>query len=158
MRLWSLHPRYLDAKGLVALWREALLAQRVLAGKTMGFYNHPQLRRFRQQPDPLAAIAAYLKVIHEEATRRGYRFDAGKIAPSGEAPGMTVTLGQLRYELDHLKSRLALRDVAMYRQIATLTEAEPHPLFQAVAGDIEAWEVSGVRRQVGRFRQADSTE
>ncbi|HEU5178767.1 MAG TPA: pyrimidine dimer DNA glycosylase/endonuclease V, partial [Burkholderiales bacterium] len=32
MRLWSLHPKYLDARGLVALWREALLAQAVLRG------------------------------------------------------------------------------------------------------------------------------
>lgn len=23
MRLWSSHPKYLDAKGIVALWREA---------------------------------------------------------------------------------------------------------------------------------------
>ena len=36
MRLWSLHPRYLDAKGLVALWREGLLAQAVLKGQTKG--------------------------------------------------------------------------------------------------------------------------
>lgn len=33
MRLWTLHPKYLDTKGLVALWREALLAQKVLQGK-----------------------------------------------------------------------------------------------------------------------------
>jgi hypothetical protein len=33
MRLWSLHPEYLDANGLVALWREALLAQAFLQGK-----------------------------------------------------------------------------------------------------------------------------
>jgi hypothetical protein len=29
-RIWSLHPKYLDARGLVALWREGLLAQAVL--------------------------------------------------------------------------------------------------------------------------------
>ncbi|WP_368086417.1 pyrimidine dimer DNA glycosylase/endonuclease V [Nitrosomonas sp. Nm34] len=26
MRLWSIHPKYLDAKGLLALWREGLQA------------------------------------------------------------------------------------------------------------------------------------
>lgn len=37
MRLWSIHPRYLDTKGLVALWRETLLlAQAVLFGNTKG--------------------------------------------------------------------------------------------------------------------------
>ena len=81
MRLWSLHPRHLDAKGLVALWREALLAQKVLAGLTRGYRNHPQLERFKRQADPLAAIAAYLSAVQQEATRRGYHFDAGKIAP-----------------------------------------------------------------------------
>jgi hypothetical protein len=43
MRLWSLHPQYLDPQGLVALWREALLAQAVLRGKTRGYKHHPQL-------------------------------------------------------------------------------------------------------------------
>jgi hypothetical protein len=32
MRLWTLHPQYLDPRGLVALWRVALLAQQVLLG------------------------------------------------------------------------------------------------------------------------------
>ena len=48
MRIWSLHPRYLDAKGLVAVWRETLLAKHVLEGKTKGYKNHPQLNRFRE--------------------------------------------------------------------------------------------------------------
>ena len=43
MRLWSIHPRYLDSMGLVALWREALLAQAVLRGETKGYKFHPQL-------------------------------------------------------------------------------------------------------------------
>ena len=80
MRLWSLHPQYLDAKGLVALWREALLAQAVLGGKTAGYRHHPQLHRFRAQPSPLYAMAAYLRAVHAEAATRGYRFDAGKIS------------------------------------------------------------------------------
>ena len=37
MRLWTLHPKYLDPQGLVALWREALLARAVLQGKTRGY-------------------------------------------------------------------------------------------------------------------------
>jgi hypothetical protein len=39
---------YLDGRGLVALWREALLAQAVLRGRTRG-YRHPQLARFRSR-------------------------------------------------------------------------------------------------------------
>jgi len=76
LRLWTVHPKYLDARGLVALWREALLAKRVLEGRTRGYRHHPQLTRFRAHPDPVAAIDAYLAGVYEEACRRGYRFDA----------------------------------------------------------------------------------
>lgn len=81
MRLWSLHPVYLDSKGLVAGWREALLAQKVLRGATHGYRSHPQLQRFKEAPDPQAAMSAFLRGLQEEATRRGYNFDAGKILP-----------------------------------------------------------------------------
>ena len=78
MRIWSLHPKYLDAKGLVALWREALLAQNVLLGKTRGYKNHPQLERFKLYDDSLLAMGFYLKVVYEEAKERGYNFDKHK--------------------------------------------------------------------------------
>lgn len=62
MRLWSFHPRYLDAKGwVVALWREALLAQKVLQGGSKACRKHQQLCRFKQQQEPVAAITAVCK-------------------------------------------------------------------------------------------------
>lgn len=70
MRLWTIHPKYLDARGLVALWRETLLAQKVLQGDTKGYKNHPQLIRFNEQTDPVAHLATYLRFIHLEAVRR----------------------------------------------------------------------------------------
>ena len=76
MRLWSLHPRYRDAQGLVALWREALLARAVLRGQTTGYRHHPQLERFRRHPAPRSAICAYLAEVHAEALRRGWRWRA----------------------------------------------------------------------------------
>jgi hypothetical protein len=61
MRLWSLHPKYLDRAGLLAVWREGLLAQQVLMGNTKGYKNHPQLNRFKEQGDKvLLFISAYL--------------------------------------------------------------------------------------------------
>ena len=81
MRLWTIHPKHLDAKGLVALWREALLAQKVLQGGTRGYRHHPQLRRFLATSRPAAALARYLAAVHEESVRRGYHFDAAKIGP-----------------------------------------------------------------------------
>ena len=104
MRLWSIRPKHLDARGLVALWREALLAQAVLAGKTRGYKHHPQLERFRASKAPMKAIGAYLGEVQKEAKRRGYRFDKGKIMfPKKSAEKMPVTEGQLEYEWLHLR-------------------------------------------------------
>lgn len=140
MRLWSLHPMYLDVRGLTALWREGLLARKVLEGRTTGYRNHPQLRRFRSLPDPASALDLYLFHVLEEAQRRGYRFDRGKLGSRPEAVKMPVTEGQIRYEMRHLKRKLKLRSPEHYRKIASLDDPRPHPLFNVVPGRIEPWE------------------
>lgn len=140
MRLWTLHPKYLDARGLVALWRETLLAQKVLQGNTNGYRNHPQLIRFREQTDPLKCVATYLRVIQQEAGRRGYNFDPGKIASGGGRRRMKCSSGQLLFEWHHLKSKLKLRDPRKHAEIERLHDPEAHPFFVIVDGDVEAWE------------------
>jgi hypothetical protein len=140
MRLWTLHPQYLDAKGLVAAWREALLAQKVLGGATRGYRNHPQLLRFRKAPDPLAAIATYLHELAAEAERRGYRFNAAKIVRPRGKQRMRETRGQLEYEWAHLKRKLRARAPAVARRWRSVAEPEPHPLFRIVAGGVREWE------------------
>lgn len=141
MRIWSLHPQHLDAKGLVALWRETLLAQKVLRGETKGYRHHPQLQRFRAHPDPLAAIADYLRAVQREAERRGYKFDASKIGPQTTRRKITVTQGQIAYELAHLRNKLQVRDSAACERLRQCGQPALHPLFRAVAGEVEAWEV-----------------
>ncbi len=141
MRLWSLHPQHLDAKGLVALWREALLAQKVLQGETKGYRHHPQLQRFQAHPQPLAAIASYLREVQREATRRGYRFDASKIAALTTRRKIPVTSGQVEYELAHLRKKLRLRDLAALARLKKSGAPALHPLFREVAGEVEEWEV-----------------
>jgi hypothetical protein len=143
MRLWTLHPKYLDARGLVALWREALLAQKVLRGATRGYKHHPQLLRFAETKDPPAALAAYLKGVHDEAGRRGYKFNGSKIGrrrfrvpPSG----MKETHGQLLYEWRHLKRKLKRRDPKRLRELALVKTPAPHPLFRIVSAKVRAWE------------------
>jgi len=140
MRLWTLHPQYLDPRGLVALWREALLAQKVLLGRTRGYRAHPQLTRFRARPDPVAAIAAYLIGIHAEAAARGYRFDASRIGPPGAVQKIVETAGQLRYEWEHLQAKLAVRDPARHALLRRVRSPEPHPLFTIVPGPVRDWE------------------
>ena len=140
MRLWSVHPKYLDARGLVALWREALLAQAVLSGRTKGYLHHPQLQRFRAQPSPLGAIAEYLRGVHAEAVRRGYAFAALKISPALSSGVIAVTRGQLNHEWSHLMAKLAIRDPELRGQLAHVGRPQPHPSFRLVPGDVETWE------------------
>lgn len=142
MRLWSLHPKYLDAKGLVALWREALLAQKVLRGETKGYRHHPQLRRFNEVEHPIAAIGTYLQHVHDESLRRGYRFDAGKIGKVKREITLQVTSGQMLYEAKHLLAKLRVRDRERYRTFKSIGEPTVNPLFNSVDGDIADWEIT----------------
>ena len=140
MRIWSLHPRYLDAKGLVALWRETLLAKHVLENKTRGYKNHPQLQRFKNAKQPLDAVNQYLAVVLQEAIKRGYRFDASKISLF-KASKLTVTSGQVAYEVKHLLAKLKTRDPQRFKELKTLQAFRPHPLFKVKTGAIESWEI-----------------
>ena len=141
MRLWTLHPRHLDPQGLVALWREGLLAQAVLAGRTRGYTRHPQLQRFAAHPAPLDAMGAYLRAVHDEALARGYRFDLGKIdrAQARVSP-IQATDGQMAHEWQHLGLKLAARNPAWHAQWVAAAQPGAHPLFTLVPGTVEPWE------------------
>jgi len=140
MRLWSLHPRHLDARGLVALWREGLLARAVLSGKTRGYRNHPQLLRFLTRKDPVAALDCYLSLVLEEARDRGYRFDSSKITYHHCRGGhMRVTNGQLAHEWRHLLAKLKIRDQARWESERNRCP-EPHGCFRVFPGPIADWE------------------
>lgn len=143
MRLWTIHPRYLDTKGLLAAWREALLAQKVLQNKTRGYRNHPQLLRFRACESPTGSIANYLHGIYEEAVERGYSFDSSKIDAAQFSASIRCTRGQLMHEWTHLKLKLKTRDPKRYSKIVGIVEPHSHPLFQIVDGDVEDWERAG---------------
>jgi len=140
MRLWSVHPSYLDRQGLLALWREALLARAVLRGRTRGYRHHPQLDRFRSHRRPAAAISTYLHAVHAEATRRGYVFDGSKVGRGRVRTLMTVTAGQMTHEWEHLLRKLARRSPAQYERWRTLRRPRCHPLLRRRAGPVEPWE------------------
>jgi len=140
MRLWSIHPEYLDSKGLVALWREGLLAQKVLQGGTRGYKNHPQLTRFKNTSNPLGAIATYLRHVVIEAEKRGYSFDKRKILKKRMQGKIPVTDRQIEYEYHHLLKKLENRDPEKYQSIRRVLNIKTHPLFKVCVGNIEAWE------------------
>ncbi|GAA2240321.1 pyrimidine dimer DNA glycosylase/endonuclease V [Rarobacter faecitabidus] len=146
--MWSLAPELLDRQALVACWREALLAQAVLLGRTRGYTNHPQLIRFKLQADPAAAVGAYLRGIRLEADRRGYSFDDSRIERVAPDVNIDVTTDQLAFEWTHLQAKLAVRSidwlpVATARVHESVTQGRPlpvHPIFTAVPGGVEPWE------------------
>jgi hypothetical protein len=140
MRLWSLHPKYLDSKGIVALWREGLLAKKVLEGKTKGYKKHPQLERFKNYKKPFEAINAYLFEVWKEANKRGFKFDLGKIKRVFIKEKIRITKGQLNYEFKHLLKKLRKRDLKKYKNLRNLKEVKPNPIFKVVKGNVESWE------------------
>lgn len=140
MRLWSLHPKYLDSKGLVALWREGLLARAVLKGKTKGYTNHPQLTRFKNQKIPILFLDSYLNNVYKEARNRGYNFNHEKVGKQTTGKHISVTKGQIIYELEHLKGKLEHRDWNKYQELTKIDVPLPNPIFQVIPGGIEPWE------------------
>lgn len=140
VRLWTIHPKYLDAMGLVALWREALLAQAVLAGQTRGYTKHPQLVRFRAAQNPRHAISNYLKAIYLEAVVRDYSFDGAKIKSASKHEKIHVTEGQVLYEFSHLLNKLEKRNRSLFDKLRTVKNPAGHPLFKIVPGKVEKWE------------------
>jgi hypothetical protein len=140
MRLWSLHPKVLDRAGLVALWRESLLAQAVLAGSTKGYRHHPQLRRFQDSRNPMNAISTYLWAVHEEAVARGYQFDASKIARRRARIRIPVTRGQIGFEARHLMKKLRARAPERLAWMRAQHHIRVHPIFRIRKGEIEDWE------------------
>ena len=140
MRLWSLHPKYLDARGLVALWREGLLAQAVLMRKTRGYRHHPQLVRFQEAPSSIGLIAEYLRAVSAEAASRGYRFDTTRISRARCSARLRVTRGQLEYEWAHLVKKLEARDPRWRSRWSGVEQPLAHPLFRVHRGAIAPWE------------------
>jgi hypothetical protein len=141
MRIWSIHLKYLDSIGLVALWRETLLAKNVLEGKTKGYRNHPQLERFKNSADPIDAIHRYLSVVYDEAETRHFHFDRSKFRVPKKKIALTVTRGQLTYEFNHLLEKLKSREIELFKKLKGTKTIVPHPMFKVEKGAVEKWEI-----------------
>ncbi|MFA5024336.1 MAG: pyrimidine dimer DNA glycosylase/endonuclease V [Patescibacteria group bacterium] len=139
MRLWSLHPGYLDRQGLLANWREGLLARKVLLGRTKGYRHHPQLQRFSATKNPISYLNAYLYILYQEAARRGYSFSLSKIAGPRSKGKISVSDGQLRYEGEHLRQKLLKRKGSGRLQLSG-KRIIPHPSFKIIVGPVADWE------------------
>lgn len=143
MRLWSLHPKYLDSKGLVALWREALLAKHVLEGRTSGYRHHPQLHRFRELKDPVSGMNQYLAEVYKASLLRGYSFDGSKVGICRRKIVMTVTTCQLEFERAHLLQKLRRRDLDHFEALQAAGPVAHFAIFRVIDGPVAPWEKSG---------------
>lgn len=141
MRLWSLHPQYLDSAGLNASWREGLLAKNVLLGNTKGYTNHPQLIRFKNSPDPNLYIDAFLTEVYKEAVRRNFSYNEEKIRIIEGISPIPVTKGQLEYEYEHLRRKIQKRSPELLVKLPVFTDLKVHPLFETIEGEVEDWEI-----------------
>lgn len=141
MRLWSIHPKYLDTKGLLAVWREALLAKKVLQGNTIGYKSHPQLIRFKNCHQPIAMIDNYLSEIFQESLCRKYKFDQSKFADNPLNEKIPVTTEQIQFEWTHLMSKLKTRKSDLYEKLKTVKKPKLNDIFLEIPGKIESWEI-----------------
>ncbi|MFW6226216.1 MAG: pyrimidine dimer DNA glycosylase/endonuclease V [bacterium] len=138
MRIWSLHPSTLDVRGLVACWRETLLAKNVLSGQTKGYKNHPQLDRFKSTSDPIFYINLYLYTLYQEACNRGYNFDFNKIGRINIEFEMPISCytGQIDFEVYLLKEKVKKRQIDWIDNV----QFSVNPIFNLVSGGVESWE------------------
>jgi len=142
MRLWSLHPKYLDRAWLLACWREWLLAKKVLEWNTIWYKNHPQLNRFKNFSNPILAINAFLTQIYIESKNRWYVFWSNKIEYVELIWIIEVTDWQLNYEKEHLFKKLSLRDINKANLIKDLERVTSNPIFRIINWNIESWEIT----------------
>ncbi|MBT4551940.1 hypothetical protein HOC37_03025 [bacterium] len=141
MRLWSIHPKYLDSVALVALWREGLLAKKVLAGKTKGYKNHPQLIRFKNTNNPIKSINCYLSIIYDESIKRKYQFNVNLINYTNKISlKIPITTKQLEYEFHHLLKKYERRNQNFFNKIYKISKILQNPLFNVQVGKIASWE------------------
>ena len=140
MRLWTIHPKHLDARGLTALWREGLLARHVLRGTTKGYRHHPQLERFKASGNAVRCVDRYLYAVYQESKRRGYHFDRAKIGDRRNCGKIPATKGQLLFEWDHFRRKVKIRNAFHFKAIEAILMPEANPVFDIVDGQKEPWE------------------
>jgi len=143
MRIWTIHPQYLDPKGLGGAWREALGAQKSLyylsKGIKIGYSNHSQLIRFKQHQNPMQMLCNYMHTLVDEAERRGYSYNRSLIQLPQDSQILAETNGQLEYEWQWLAKKLKMRDPQRYVALKAI-KPSCNPVFKIVAGPIQPWE------------------
>lgn len=152
MRLWSLHPSYLDKQALQVCWADALQAleyykqeRAYMKGITndLSPYFYPCLDRFRMTGSPIAHITNYLHGLCDESERRNTPFGRAKLPEFTPGLRLKVTDGQIAREEKLLLLQLNRRkQTQLWMDLFVAEYVQPHPLFEIVSGPVEPWETS----------------
>ena len=86
------------------------------------------------------AVNNYLKGVWEESNKRNFKFNAQKIGSVRSSGKISVSTGQVQFEVIHLLKKLKERDKVKYNILRNRAKIETHPLFRKTAGRIEDWE------------------
>ena len=134
MNLWSFHPKYLDEKGLRAVWQDALFAQNVLSGRIKDHRKYyPQLMKFNNYFEPLAAIGAYLGFIYDDGVERGIIFQEHKIMHRSKRENIfQVDRERLEDEFEQYKRKMQTVSMLQTAKLRQVSKVEPHPIFEVV--------------------------
>ena len=141
MRLWSLHPRYLDPKGLVALWREALARPGRAPGAIPGdIATIPSCSDSARSPLRVAASPSTFGPCTRNRSSEATASTGARLCTGGTVARVDVTRGQLDFEWRHLLAKLEKRNPPVLEALQNTGDPAPHPLFRVVPGAIEEWE------------------
>lgn len=153
MRLWTIHPKYLDGKRLTSQWKEGIqmmhiwkeIGENPEPAKRLGYVSHPQVRRLSNLLVADSGLISlllhqHLTAVHEESVQRSYSFNKKLIddlAPDCKnAPKVYVTMGQVAYEF----ALMATKNNEWSQKVAIDPYMLCNPIFQVVSGSIESWE------------------
>lgn len=134
MRIWTLHPRYLDDATLREAWRDGLAARRRLVAGSKGRPTDPLIHAIAACKHPVRVIDAYLSHLHQEAQRRGKAFDRSRIDGARAGAGFAVDSERVRDDWDQLMARMAEREPARHERQAELRRPHCHPAFKRIPG------------------------
>ncbi|OQB09054.1 MAG: hypothetical protein BWY21_00959 [Parcubacteria group bacterium ADurb.Bin216] len=160
MRLWSIHPVYLDDIGLSRCYYEGIGGLKTM----LGMQRHPQLNRFKQSKDPVNNLKYYLIHVYTESVFREKDYKHFELLEdlclkSYKPDYIPVSNKQLEFEIRWLVGKMSTErcynshqkiERLMYdyqnKNISSLT----HHLFNVVDGEIEDWERSHLDKEIVR--------
>lgn len=88
----------------------------------------------------MRSINQYLTSVYKNSLERGYHFNKNKVNPNFIPTKLTVTDKQIKFEMEHLLTKMETRDPERFHKLSRKVKIDAHPLFRIIDGEIEPWE------------------